>query len=502
MSTTALRPPVGLAPSEDQRRVGLAFGLVGAALILLGICAAGGVRLAIGGGVVATGLLTAAILVRRPYIPWSRILVALVLVILFIPLRRYKLPGDAGVSLEPYRLLVAVIVAGWAAALLCDARVRLRKSGLEGTLATIAVVVMASDLTNPGRVGPLQAEVLKAVTFLFSFFVVFYLVVSVVRSRETLDKIVKTLVMGGGIIGFLAVVEVRTGFSPFAHVHQVFPILVPDPTFETGLQRGSTTRTVGPAEHPIALGAVLVMLVPLAVYVTRYYGGRWYIAFACIVIGVLSTVSRTGIMMLITLLFVFAWLRTGEVKRIWPLLLPVLVFTQFAVPGTLGSLYSSFFPEGGLIAQQESSPGDCASSGRVADLGPTLADVAKKPFLGYGYGTRVVTGPTQNACILDNQWLGTTYELGYFGLIAWLLLFIRIARRYGRAGKDDDSPTGWLLVGVTASVTAYAVGSFTFDSLGFSQVTFVLFLILGLAAAARANQRDAAQRAPAVPLTR
>ncbi len=504
MSTSALRPPVGVLPTAEQRRAGLAFALVGFAFVLLGVCGAASLRTAIGGGVVATGLLAAAVVVRRPYIPWSRILVALVLVILFIPLRRYKLPGDAGVSLEPYRLFVAVILAGWVAALLCDARVKLRKSGLEGSLATIAVVVMASDLTNPGRVGPLQSEVLKAVTFLFSFFVVFYLVVSVVRTREALDKIAKTLVLGGGIIGFLAVVEVRTGFSPFTHVHQVIPILVPDASFETGLQRGSTTRTVGPAEHPIALGAVLVMLVPLAVYVTRYYGGKWYLAFACILIGVLSTVSRTGIMMLITLLIVFAWLRTAEMKRIWPLLLPVIVFTQFAVPGTLGSLYASFFPEGGLIAQQESSPGDCSSSGRVADLGPTLGEVAKKPFLGYGYGTRVVTGPTSNACILDNQWLGTTYELGYLGMLAWLLLFVRVARRYGRAGKHDDSPTGWLAVAVTASVTAYAVGSFTFDSLGFSQVTFIVFLVLGLGAAARANAAEeaAARRQPALALTR
>ena len=37
---------------------------------------------------------------------------------------------------------------------------------------------------------------------------------------------------------------------------------------------------------------------------------------------------------------------------------------------------------------------------------------------------------------------------------------------------------------------AYAVGSFTFDSLGFSQVTFILFLVLGLAAAARRNAEE------------
>jgi O-antigen ligase len=333
---------------------------------------------------------------------------------------------------------------------------------------------------------------MKAVTFLASFIVVFYLVVSVVRTSKGLDTVIQTLVIGGAVIGVLAVVESRTGFSPFAHVDKIIPILVTDPSFQSGLNRGSATRAVGPAEHPIALGAMLVMLVPLAIYVCRTRGGAWYVPFAAIVIGVLSTVSRTGVLMLVTLGLVFLWLRPGHVRRVWPLLLPVIVLTQFAVPGTLGSLKQAFFPEGGLVAEQEGLAGDCSSSGRVADLGPTLDEVAKRPFLGHGFGTRVVTGPNPNACILDNQWLGTAYELGLLGFVAWLLLFVRIARRYGRASKDDESETGWLLIAVTASVTAYAVGSFTFDALGFSQVTFVLFLILGLAAAARANAREQA----------
>ena len=490
MSATTL-PPGPVRPTTEERRAGIAALLTAAGFFAIGLTVPAGTRPAIVGGCVALGLFAAAVVVKRPYLPWSRVLTLLVLVILFIPLRRYKLPGDAGLSLEPYRLLVTLIIAGWGAALLADARVKFRKSGLEGTLACLIVVVMASDLANPGRVGPLQSEVLKSVTFLVSFLLVFYLVVSVVRTIETIDTIVKTLVGGGAIIGFFAVIESRTGFSPFAYVDQVFPILIADPSFESGLNRGGATRAVGPAEHPIALGAVLVMLVPLAIYVVRKSGGAWYIAFAAITIGVLSTVSRTGILMLFALALVFFWLRTAEMKRVWPLLLPVIVLTQFAVPGTLGSLKQAFFPEGGLVSEQQGLAGDCSSSGRVADLGPTLQEVGKQPFLGFGFGTRVVTGTESNACILDNQWLGTAYETGFFGVLAWLLLFIRVARRYGRPAKDDDSDTGWLLVAVTASVIAYAVGSFTFDSLGFSQVTFVLFLILGLAAAARANAQAA-----------
>ncbi|MBE2320234.1 O-antigen ligase family protein [Solirubrobacter sp. CPCC 204708] len=487
-------------PTAVERRAGIALVMVALACLVGGVGGAGNMKTAILGGAVGTVLLAGALVVRRPFLPWDRVLMVLVLVILFIPLRRYKFPGDAGISLEPYRLLVALIVAGWLGALLVDSRVRVRKSGIDGTLACILLVVVGSVLTNPERAGPLQSEVLKAVTFLASFMVVFYVVVSVVRTQSAIDLLAKTLVMGGAIIGLLAIVESRTGFSPFAYVDKVIPILVGDPSFESGLGRGSATRTVGPAEHPIALSAVLVMLIPLGVYVTRVSSSKWYFAVAAITLGVLSTVSRTGIMMLLTLLIVFFWLRTAEMKRMWPLLLPVILVTQIAMPGTLGSLKESFFPEGGLVGQQSALAGDCASSGRVADIGPTLAEVAKKPFLGYGYGTRVISGPSSNACILDNQWLGTTYEVGYFGLVAWLLLFTRVARRFGRGSKYDDSPAGWLQVAVTASVTAYAVGSVTFDALGFSQVTFVLFLILGLAAAARMNAREADAAAQSTPI--
>jgi O-antigen ligase len=480
---------MGAVAARPQREAAASSLLLAAGFAVAAVAALGGPRLAVAGAVGACLCFGAAVVVRRPFVPWQRILVALVLVILFIPLRRYKLPGDAGFSLEPYRILVAVILVGWAGALLVDPRVKLRASRLEGPITCIVLAVVGSVLANPDRVGPLQAIVLKAVTFLFSFVVVFYLLVSVVRTRAAVDTVVKTLVGGGAVVAVLAVIEARTGLTPFTRLDAVFPFLVSDPSFDSGINRGGATRAVGSAEHPIALGAAFVMLVPLAIYIVKVTSSKWwYLALGALVVGVTSTVSRTGILMLLVLAVVFLWLRGAETRRLWPIVVPLIVATHFAVPGTLGALKAAFFPAGGLIAEQEALPGDCSSSGRVADIGPTLDEVGKKPFFGYGYGTRIVTGPDSNACILDNQWLGTLYELGLAGFLSWLLLFIVVARRFGRAARDDPSPEGWLLVAVTASVTAYAFGMFTFDALGFSQVTFLLFLTLGLGAAVRANQ--------------
>jgi hypothetical protein len=435
-------------------------------------------------------LLAASVAVRRPTFSWKSVLVALLLVILFIPIRRYRFPGDLPFQLEPYRLVVALVLAGWAASLLSDPRVRLRRSGFEGPLVLLVAAIIASILANPTRVSAYEPTVVKSFTFLLSFIVVFYVVVSVARAPGVVDALVKTLVGGGAVIALLAIVEARFEISPFTSLDSVLPLVVPDAGDD--IVRGSATRAFGPAEHPIALSAALVMLVPLAIYVARTSSARWWVAMGALVLGTLATVSRTGAVMLLVVCLVFLALKPRETKRLWPLVVPLLVATHFLLPGTLGSLKSAFFPEGGVIAQQQEQGVNCDSGGRIADIGPTLDEVKKRPFFGYGYATRVVTGPERNACILDNQWLGTLVELGLVGVLAWLWFFLSVLRRLGGPAKDDDSPRGWLLVAAAASVTAYAVGMASFDALGFVQVTFLLFVILGLGAAAAAIRPEEA----------
>ncbi len=461
---------------------GPSFLVAAASGVLALAVAAGGQRtplLAAAAGALVLG----AVLVRRPYIRWETILVVLVLVILFIPIRRYTMPGNLPFQLEPYRVLVALVLAGWGAALLADPRVRLSRSGLDGPVTLVLLAVLGSVAANPDRFAATESTALKALTFFLSFVLVFYLVVSVVRTEAAATVVVKTLVAGGAVLAVLAVLEARTGVTPFTRLDAVLPFLTADPSFSSGLGRGGSQRAFGSAEHPIALGAALVMLIPFAVYVARIGSARWYLALVALVVGVLATVSRTGIVMLLVLGVVFLVLRPRETRRLWPLLLPALVATHFAVPGTLGSIKQAFLPEGGLLAQQSATTGDCNADGRIADLGPTLAEVGQKPVLGHGFGTRVVTGEESNACILDNQWLGTLLDLGVVGALAWLWLFLAVLHRLGGAGKHDPSPLGWLAVAVAASVTAYAVAMLTFDAFSFIQVTFLLFIVLGIGAA-------------------
>jgi hypothetical protein len=460
---------------------------------------------------VAAGLTIAMVAVMgyRTLLRWHVQLVVLLGVILFIPIKRYTLPGGLPFDMEPYRLLVMLMLGGWLVSLLVDPRTRLRTSGLEGPLVMIALTSLASVLVNGPRVDELKVddEVVKALMFLVSFTLVLYLIVSVVRTFEHVRLLVQVLVLGGAVVGLFAVLESQTGVNLFDRFAGAIPLLDSSEDIGEGMSRGGRLRVLASSQGPIPLGAALAMLVPLALYLVRTSKRRaiWWAATGAIALGGLATGSRTNVIMMVTVALVFLWMRPRETRQALVILaIPLLFATQLVLPGTISTLRTSFFPEGGLIAEQSKNPG-WRGSGRLADVGPTLDEFGERPLLGQGYGTRITgRGPDSNSLILDNQWLKTLVETGAVGAFAWVWLFVRFARRAGPAGKADEGERGWLLTALTASVLAFAVGMFFYDAFAFIQVTFLSYIMLALGAvalqappetrsAARAARRAAGQ---------
>lgn len=435
----------------------------------------------------------------RTLLSWRSLLALTFLVILLIPIRRYTLPSSLPFHLEPYRLLAAFIALGWFTSLLIDRRVRLKRTPIDTPLLCFFFVVLLSLIFNPARVRAVEPDVIKKLMFFASFFIIYYVVASVAGKKRDIDALVAVLIFGGSIVAVAAMIESRTGYNPFDHLRSVVPFLhesaAPRPAV-----RGARLRAYASAQHPIALGAVLVMLIPLALY--RAHALKKPLAWVAVVLlalGALATVSRTAVVMLAVVTLVYLLLRTDETKKLWPLLIPALAAIHIILPGTLGTLKSSLFPKGGLIAQQQNA---AVGSGRIATLGPALnAEWKPNPILGEGFGTRVPTPdeavPVANGPILDNQWLGIVLETGVVGTFVLGWLIVRFLRRAGTAGKHDRSPRGWFLVGVTASTAAFAVGMFTYDAFAFIQVTFMFFLLMGLGSAMLALPAPQEALAPA-----
>jgi O-antigen ligase len=435
---------------------------------------------------------------------WRSLVAGIVLVILFVPIRRYTMPGGLPINLEPYRILVGAVGFAWLTSLLVDPRVRLRGTGFEGPLGLFVASALISDVINPSRVSSLGTEVIKRLSFFASFILIAYLIRSLVRTRGDVDFLAKICAGGGAIVSIFAVIESRTGFNVFDHLGKLIPLLRFN-GYSYSNAHDYHARAFGSAEHPIALGAGLVLLVPLAVYLAKQTGQhRWRVAVVLLLAGVLASRSRTGIVMLLVMALVYCLLRWSTMKRLWPLILPLLLAMHFALPGAYGALHARFVPKGGLIAQQKQGAGTYGS-GRIADLGPGLHEWSHHPFFGDGFGTRI-SGANEdvpaNAPILDDQWLGTLLEIGIVGFAAWVWLFARGIRRFSREARRDESARGWLMAGLAASFAAYAAGMCFYDAFSFSQEVFIFFILLGLGSAALAlpserTRRQSHQRAGA-----
>lgn len=427
---------------------------------------------------------------HRWLLQWRNLVALIVLMMLFIPMRRYTLPSSLPIQLEPYRLVVLVLALGWLTSLLVDPRVRVRRTGIDRPLGAFAAAAFASMAMNPGRVSSVSSILAKTLMFWVSYYVIVYVLPSVLR-RIDVELICRLLTGGGALVGVAAIVESRTHYNVFNHLTTVMPFLhlgqIPLTTTDlTAVSRGGRPRAYASAQHPIALGAAFVMLFPFAVYLARTTGRkRWWAAALLLLFGLFATVSRTGFLMLVVACLIIFWLRHKELKRYWPALIPAVAMIHFAVPGTFGTMIQSFFPKGGLIAQQA---GTGVGHGRMATLKPVLhSEFAPNPILGEGFGTRISgdNGPdvVPNAPILDDEWANVLVQTGVVGALAFLWIIVRSVRLLARMSRDDPGPRGWLPAALAASIGSYAIGMATFDAFSFIQVTFLFFLCLGLVGA-------------------
>src|SRR5262245_30606484 len=131
--------------------------------------------------------------VRREGVEWHTLITITILVIFFIPIRRFTLSGGFGFQLEPYRAVVGLVLLGWFTSLLVDPRVRLRRSGVALPLALFSAAALGSIIVNSGRIQALALEghVLKQVMFFGAYILMFVLIVSTVRTMEEVDRLIK-----------------------------------------------------------------------------------------------------------------------------------------------------------------------------------------------------------------------------------------------------------------------------------------------------------------------
>jgi polysaccharide biosynthesis protein PslJ len=478
--------------TADVRSVSpLVLAALGAALLAISI--AHSPEAAFAGALAFAGAVVLALVeTSRPIITWPNAVATLVLIIWLIPIKLYRLPVGLPFNLEIYRIAVLLLVVAFAVGVLTG-RLTLTAAGHGKAIGALAAVAVMSQIVNwhelnvPGA--PSQA--LKSLSYFISFVAIFMLLAAAIERLPDAKRVVGAVVVGGAIVAFAAMIESRTRSNLFENLDNWIPGLVKQPRELEDL-RGGRLRVRGSAQHPIALGVALTLLVPLALVLAQYAATRartimWLLAAAICTMGALVTVSRTVVVMAVVMTLVALLLRPQQVRRYWPVLLVLPAIAHAIAPGTLGALYKSIFPQEGLASELGGRAG-LGGSGRLADLGPGLDLWRESPLVGHGLGHVATTattvaesaaqGATGFAIIFDDQYLATLVALGALGLAAtiwvvWGAAFKLIASaRTHKVGPEAD-----LVAACAISCAGFGASMLFFDAFQFVQASLVFFII-------------------------
>ena len=488
-------------PAAPRRLLPIAL-VIGGAAFLVAVIPLGGKATLAGGVAFLFTILLAVADSAKPVFTWPNAISALVFVIWFIPIKLYALPVELPFNLEPYRLFLLALLFAWGIQIVMR-RGRLEAAGRERVLLLLIGVAVVSTILNFDSLSAVADESpVNPVLYFVSFLLLFALVVSTIDRMPNIEQVLRVLVIGGTVVALFAVYEARSRYNFFDHLAEFVPIL--DRQEREVLElRGGQLRVHASAQHPIAMGVALMMILPSAVYLAKRASTTartWIWIFAALVCAtaVVTTVSRTTVLMAIAMAVVAVRLRGGAIVRYWPTLLILPIAIHFVAPGALGGLAKSFFPKEGLIGDVQGRAGQ-SGSGRFADIGPGIRVWAEEPVFGHGPGSAITfereethLGPAPIApVIFDNQYMSTLVQLGLLGLIGAVMLVWGSTLRLIRAARGSTGPPSDLITACAVGCAGFGVAMFFFDAFAFAQCTivFVFLAALGLRAAQLRERR-------------
>ena len=241
-----------------------------------------------------------------------------------------------------------------------------------------------------------------------------------------------------------------------------------------GLQeRGSGVRVAATTTHYLELCGTLALAWPIAVHFWIYaptlkLRRRYMLATMLITLGILETISRTGMVAVAIATLVLMPLWTWR-KRYNTVVFGVALFGALSVasPGMGRTLFN-------LFADASDDPSITSRTERYKMVGYYFA---QRPWWGRGTGTWI---PPMYQ-YLDNQWLRTVLENGIIGVAALAMLHLiaifvaAIAFRRATTREDRHLCLALIAVQLEAMFIAY-----TFDALAYSTYTTMLGVMIGM----------------------
>ena len=297
------------------------------------------------------------------------------------------------------------------------------------------------------------------------------------RTMSALFRLLRTLVLAGAFCGLVAAVQYWANFDMAAVIGQALPGFVWNGDIGGIQTREALNRVPGTTLHPLELGAVAALLVPIAIAVTAVDRGRpllWRVVpLLLVLVCVPTSVSRSALLSVGLAVAVLALQANVSLRITLIAAAPVAVVAVFALaPGFLRTI-GAYFSNVGSDASVTTRTDDYALLGEL---------FGAHPVLGRGGGTYL---PSDLLAIFDNTYLKWLVEFGLVGAVVLAVLLI-LPVCVGVVGRRRaaDRDAGLILGALGAGLASAAVSAATFDSLAFPTFSSLQFLAIGLVAAA------------------
>ncbi len=310
-------------------------------------------------------------------------------------------------------------------------------------------------------------------------------------SVSALFKVIRLAVFGAAFCAFVAILQWLFTIDLSGIIRQSLPGFTVDESVVVYQARGALQRVFGTAMHPIELGVVEGMMLPLAITVAvldrSRSGMRRWAPVALIALAIPASVSRSAVLAMVIASVVLVLSLPARPRVTALVMLPIGAFILgIARPGYLRTL-AEFVGAGS---------NDTSVATRLSDYPLVQRFVSEHPWFGSGGGTYI---PDNLIDVLDNQYFKGAIELGLAGMTGMIAyFFVPVLTALVARHRSTDPRLRAIAGALAGSALAGALCAYTFDALTFNMFVGVQAFIAGCAGACWViANRDDATPAPA-----
>jgi len=387
----------------------------------------------------------------------------------------------AGVDLASIRVLVILVFFLWLAQGLKKKQMEIPVNLKLFFLSFFLLLSLVSFLVSQNH----DWSVRKMV-YLISIFPIYLVVSSLIKKNEVQIKLIKILVIGGGLVALLGVFQFLGQFylgkdkiytlwaekiaPPFLG-KSVTQAVLENPSWLVNISGETYLRATASFPDPHMLSFFLGLLFPLALglgFFERRKKMLWFILAGVILIADILTFSRGGYLGLIGgLIFFlfFLWKKLGWTGK------------KIVAVSILGFLLAIFYPS--PISQRLQSSFDLkegSNKGRLSiweDSGKIIAD---NPLLGVGLGNYALAikplATYREPIYAHNTYLDIAAETGILNALIWILFLWVVIRDFMK--KSLNNP---IFMAGAVGIIIFSIHSVVETAI-YSPVVLCLFLII------------------------